>query len=165
MHTAHLFLHGTSPLHSTPFSRHPFMAPAFAEPLLWMTHPAKGINTLSVERQRQQQGPIGMHCDAPTQASKLQSAAAADARCGHPLRMAPPAKHHPLLRDHNESQTGVKTLPRPNLRLRAVTIIRLIHITSNDRSFDCPIIYTDTINNALLFIDTSTMLDTTKLLL
>ena len=48
----------------------------------------------------------------------------------------------------------------PNLRLRAVTIIRLIHITSNDRSFDCPIIYTDTINNALLFIDTSTMLDT-----
>ena len=26
-----------------------------------------------------------MHCDAPTQASKLQSAAAADARCGYPF--------------------------------------------------------------------------------
>ena len=43
----------------------------------------KGINTPSVKRQRQ--SPIGMHCDAPTQASKLQSAAAADARCGHPF--------------------------------------------------------------------------------
>ena len=32
----------------------------------------KGINTSSVKRQRQRQGPIGMHCDAPTQASKLQ---------------------------------------------------------------------------------------------
>ena len=45
----------------------------------------KGINTRSVKRQRQRQSPIGMHCDAPTQASKLQSAAAADPRCGHPL--------------------------------------------------------------------------------
>ena len=44
----------------------------------------KGINTPSIKRQRQ--SPIGMHCDAPTQASKLQSAAAADARCGHPLK-------------------------------------------------------------------------------
>ena len=46
---------------------------------------SKGINTPSVKRQRQ--GPIGMHCDAPTQASKLQSAAAADARCGHPFSL------------------------------------------------------------------------------
>ena len=37
--------------------------------------------------------------------------------------------------------------------------------TSNDRSFGCPVIYTDTIHNAVLFIDTSTMLDTTKIIL
>ena len=45
---------------------------------------AKGINTPSVKRQRQRRSPIGIHCDGPTQASKLQSSAA-DARCGHPL--------------------------------------------------------------------------------
>ena len=45
------------------------------------------MNTPSVKRQRQRQGPIGMHCDAPTQASKLQSAAAADAWCGHLLSL------------------------------------------------------------------------------
>ena len=33
--------------------------------------------------------------------------------------------------------------------------------TSNDRSLSCPIIYTDTIHNTILFIDTSTMLDIT----
>ena len=33
-------------------------------------------------------------------------------------------------------------------------------ITSNDRSFGCPSSYMDTIHNAFLFIDTSTMLDT-----
>ena len=38
-----------------------------------------------------------------------------------------------------------------------------LNITSNDRSFDCPIIYSDTNYNAFLFIDTSTMLDTTIL--
>ena len=35
-------------------------------------------------------------------------------------------------------------------------------ITSNDRQFGCPIIYTDTIEYAILFINTSTMLDTIK---
>ena len=35
-------------------------------------------------------------------------------------------------------------------------------LTSNDRSFVCPIIYTDTIHYGILFIDTSTMFDTTK---
>ena len=35
-------------------------------------------------------------------------------------------------------------------------------ITSNDRSFGCPIILTDAIHNAILFIDTPTMLDTAK---
>ena len=38
---------------------------------LWDVSRPKGINTPSVKRQRQ--GPIGMHCDALTQASKLQS--------------------------------------------------------------------------------------------
>ena len=33
-------------------------------------------------------------------------------------------------------------------------------ITSNDRPFCCPIIYINRIHNAILFIDTSTMLDT-----
>ena len=46
-----------------------------------------GIDTPSVKRQRQRQGPIGMHCDASPQASKLQSAVAANARCGHPLTL------------------------------------------------------------------------------
>ena len=58
--------------------------------ILWLTlrlRHSKGINTPSIKRQRQWQGPIGMHCDAPTQASKLQSAAATDALCGHPLRL------------------------------------------------------------------------------
>ena len=35
-------------------------------------------------------------------------------------------------------------------------------ITSNDRSFGCPIMYTYTIHNAILLIDTSTIIDTTK---
>ena len=35
-------------------------------------------------------------------------------------------------------------------------------ITSNDRQFDCPIINMNTIHNAILFIDTSTMRDTIK---
>ena len=39
------------------------------------------------------------------------------------------------------------------------------NITSNDRSFDCPIIYVDTIHNAILFIDILTMFDTIKLIL
>ena len=33
-------------------------------------------------------------------------------------------------------------------------------IISNGRSFGCPIIYTDTIHNAIFFVDTSTMRDT-----
>ena len=37
--------------------------------------------------------------------------------------------------------------------------------TSNDRSFGCPITYTDAIHYAVLYIDTSTMLDITKLIL
>ena len=37
-----------------------------------------------------------------------------------------------------------------------------IFITSNDRSFGCPIIYKDTIHSATLLIDISKMLDTTK---
>ena len=37
-------------------------------------------------------------------------------------------------------------------------------ITSNNLSFRCPVIYTDTNRSAILFIDTSTMLDTTKLI-
>ena len=37
------------------------------------------------------------------------------------------------------------------------------NFTSNGRSFGSPIIYTDTIHN-ILFTDTSTMLDTTKLI-
>ena len=40
-----------------------------------------------------------------------------------------------------------------------------ISLTSNDRSFDCSIIYRDTIHDAILFKDTSTMFDTTKLIL
>ena len=43
--------------------------------------------------------------------------------------------------------------------------VLLSPITSNDRSFDCPIIHTYTILNAILFIDTSTMLDITMLIL
>ena len=38
-------------------------------------------------------------------------------------------------------------------------------ITRNDRSFHCPSIYTDTIQDAILFIDSLTMLDTTKLII
>ena len=47
MHTAHLLTDGKvpswtpPPIHSTPFSRHPFMAPPFTEPLLGMVPPAK----------------------------------------------------------------------------------------------------------------------------
>ena len=37
--------------------------------------------------------------------------------------------------------------------------------TRNDRSFGWSIIYTDTFHNAILFIDTSTILDKTKLFL
>ena len=37
-----------------------------------------------------------------------------------------------------------------------------VDITNNDLSFDSPIIYTDTIRNAILFIDTSAMFDTAK---
>ena len=37
-------------------------------------------------------------------------------------------------------------------------------ITSNDRSFGCRIIYTETIYNGILFIDNSTILDTTMLI-
>ena len=36
--------------------------------------------------------------------------------------------------------------------------------TSNGRSFSCPIIDIDTINNNILFTDTSTILDVTKLI-
>ena len=39
-----------------------------------------------------------------------------------------------------------------------------MYIVSNDRSFARPIIYTDTIRNAILFTDTSTMPDTIKLI-
>ena len=39
------------------------------------------------------------------------------------------------------------------------------YITSNDRSLGSPINYTDTIHYAILFIDTSTILNTTKLFL
>ena len=38
-------------------------------------------------------------------------------------------------------------------------------ITCSDRSFHCTNIYLDAIHNAMLFIDTSTMIDTTKLIL
>ena len=38
-------------------------------------------------------------------------------------------------------------------------------ITSNDHSFGCPIIYTDTIHNATWLIDTLTIRDTTKLII
>ena len=38
------------------------------------------------------------------------------------------------------------------------------NIRRNDCSFVCPVIYTDSIHNAILFIDTSIMLDTTKLI-
>ena len=48
------------------------------------------------------------------------------------------------------------TTPQRNHRMRSD------NISSNDRSCGCPIIYKDTIHDALLFIDTSTMLDTTK---
>ena len=38
-------------------------------------------------------------------------------------------------------------------------------ITDNDHSFGCPIIYMDSIHNAIFwFMDTSTMLDTRKLI-
>ena len=40
-----------------------------------------------------------------------------------------------------------------------------IFITSNDRSFGCPIIYMDPIHIGILLIDTSTMLHTAKLIL
>ena len=43
--------------------------------------------------------------------------------------------------------------------------VSIAFITSNDRSFGYPIIYTDTMYNAILFIDTSTIFDTTKLIL
>ena len=39
------------------------------------------------------------------------------------------------------------------------------NITSNDRSFGRPIARTDTFHNVILFIDTSTMLDITNLIL
>ena len=39
------------------------------------------------------------------------------------------------------------------------------HITRSDHFVGCPIIYTDTIHNDILFINTSTMLDTAKLIL
>ena len=39
-----------------------------------------------------------------------------------------------------------------------------IYITSNDRLFSGPIIYTETIHKASLFMDTSTLLDTTMLI-
>ena len=39
------------------------------------------------------------------------------------------------------------------------------NIISNDRSFCCPMIYIDIIYNAILFIDISTMCDTTELIL
>ena len=38
-------------------------------------------------------------------------------------------------------------------------------ITSNDRPFGYPVIYTDTIHCAILSRDTSTMLDTKKIIL
>ena len=36
-----------------------------------------------------------------------------------------------------------------------------VPITSHDHPFGCPIIYTDTIHNAILFTDTLTIFDTT----
>ena len=39
---------------------------------------------------------------------------------------------------------------------------KLSNIISNDRSFECPIIYTYTIHNGFFLIDTSTMLKTKK---
>ena len=40
-----------------------------------------------------------------------------------------------------------------------------IFITSNDHSFGCPVIYMDTIHDAILFTDTSTIRDTIKLII
>ena len=39
-----------------------------------------------------------------------------------------------------------------------------IYITSNDRPFGCPIITSTQIHNAILLIDTSTVLDTMRLI-
>ena len=39
-----------------------------------------------------------------------------------------------------------------------------VNITSNDRSFECPVVYTDTIHYAMLFIDIKTKLGTKKLI-
>ena len=44
-----------------------------------------------------------------------------------------------------------------------VFTINITVITSNDHSFGCPIIYTDISHNTILYIDTSTILDTIKL--
>ena len=43
-------------------------------------------------------------------------------------------------------------------------LVSLWNITSNEYYFGCPIIYSDVIQNAILFIDTLTILDTNKLL-
>ena len=59
----------------------------------------------------------------------------------------------------------------PNCRLKChphgIKEVKSYHwsIIINDWSFCCPIIYTDTIYNAILFIDTSAMLDTAKVIL
>ena len=46
-----------------------------------------------------------------------------------------------------------------------IVFIVFLIINSHNLSFGCPIIYTDIIHYAIMFIDTSTIFDTTKLIL